>query len=118
MGNHTEDVHQRLRQGLESAVEYLDQSPSLIHSWLPLEVRARLDAMDRRMKHAAQLFGASWTQREVENWPPTEFERPDYEESVNTVRSALGDEIFDQLFEKGKGMTLKDALVFALEEII
>jgi predicted ATPase/class 3 adenylate cyclase len=116
MGNHSEDVRQRLRQALEAAAEYLNQSPSIIYLWLPLEAQARLHLLDGRMERAAQLFGASRTQREMDNWLLTEFERTDYDACTNAVRTALKDEIFNQLFEKGKSMTIKDALAFALHE--
>jgi len=35
---------------------------------------------------------------------------------VNTVRAALGEETFNQLFDKGKAMSLKDAVALALED--
>jgi tetratricopeptide (TPR) repeat protein len=115
MGNE-KDVRQRLGQALEASAEFLNQSPSLPSPWLLIEGQARLDVMDGHMGRAAQLFGASWTQRDVDASPLNEFERPDYEACINAIRAALGDRTFIELFEHGKAMTLKDAIAFALEE--
>jgi predicted ATPase/class 3 adenylate cyclase len=109
------DVRQRLGQALEASAEFLNQSPNLPSPWLLIEGQARLDVMDGHMGRAAQLFGASWTQRDVDASPLNEFERPDYEACINTIRAGMGDEIFNQLFEKGKAMTLKDAIALALD---
>ncbi len=110
------DVRQRLNQSLEASAEFLDQTPNIPSPWLVIEGQARLDVMDGRMQRAAYLFGASWTQREEDDWPLAEAERPDYEACINTIRAALGDEPFNKLFEKGKAMSLKDAVALALEE--
>jgi hypothetical protein len=110
------DARQRLRQALEASAEFLDQTPIIPTPWLLIEGQARLDVVDGHMGRAAQLFGASWTQREDDDWPLTEFERPDYEASVDAVCAALSDEKFAKLFEKGKAMSLKDAVALALKE--
>jgi hypothetical protein len=68
------------------------------------------------MPLAAQLLGAALDRREKENYPITEMNRPDYDGWINIVRTALGAEIFNQLFEKGQAMTVKEAIAFALEE--
>lgn len=115
MGNE-KDVRQRVRQSLEVAAEFIKQTPNLPVPWLLIEGQAHLDVLDGHMQRAAQLFGASWTQREDDDWPLTEFERPDYEACINAVRAALGDEAYRVNFEKGKVMSLKDAVAFALEE--
>jgi hypothetical protein len=81
-----------------------------------LEGKALLELEDKKMPRAAQLLGAALDRRDKENFPLNEIERPDYETWINTLRTALGDEIFNQLFENGKAMTLKDAIAFALEE--
>ncbi|MBI3163892.1 MAG: tetratricopeptide repeat protein [Chloroflexi bacterium] len=110
------DARQKMRRSLEAAAEFVAQTPHLFLPWMPLEGRARLDTLDGRMERAAQLFGAAWTQRGNDGRPLSEFERPDYETRVDAVRNALGDETFHQLFDKGKTMTLKDAIALALEE--
>ena len=114
--NNEKEARRRLKQGLETSVEYLNQTPNLIASWMLIEGQARLDVIDGHMQRAALLFGASWTQRDIDNWPLTGFERPDYEASVSIVRAALGEETFNQLFDKGKAMSLKDAVALALED--
>ena len=110
------DVKQRLRKGLEASLEYLEQSPNMPSPWLIIEGQARLDVTEGQMERAAQLFGASWVQRDVDDSPLTEFERPDYEACVNTIRAALGDDAYNKAFEKGKAMSLKDAVALALED--
>ena len=116
MGNE-KDVKQRLRQGLEASLEYLEQSPNIPSPWMLIEGQARLDVKDGRMQRAAQLFGVSWTQREVDDSPLTEFERPDYDACINAIRAAIGDDELERMFEKGKEMTLKEAVALALEEV-
>ena len=115
MGNE-KDVRQRLNQSLEAIAEFLDQTPNIPSPWLVIEGQARLDVMEGHMERAAYLFGASWTQREKDDWPLAEAELPDYEACINTIRAALGDEICAKFFEKGKAMSLKDAVALALEE--
>lgn len=110
------DVRQRLSQSLEASAEFVNQTPNLPLPWLLIEGQARLDVMDGHMGSAAQLFGASWTQRDMDDWPLTEFERPDYEACINAIRAAIDDETFTKLFEKGKAMSLKDAVALALDE--
>jgi tetratricopeptide (TPR) repeat protein len=115
MGNQ-KDVKQRLKQGLEASLEYLEQSPNMPSPWIIIEGQARLDVMEGHMQRAAQLFGTSWVQRDVDDSPLTEFERSDYEACIVTIRSVLGDDAYNKAFEKGKAMTLKGAIAYALEE--
>jgi hypothetical protein len=68
-----------------------------------------------RRGRAAQLFGAVWTARERDDYPVTEFERPDYEAAIANARSAIGDAAFDEAFAKGQAMTVEQILAFALE---
>jgi hypothetical protein len=94
----------------------LDQHPSinLPEAWLLFDGKARLELMNGRAVKAARLFGAAWTRREIENYPLTEFERPDYEAAIAEVRSAIGEASFDEAFAKGQTMTLEQAIEFAL----
>jgi predicted ATPase/class 3 adenylate cyclase len=110
------DAQRMLNQSFESALEYSHQTSEFSDSHFILEGKARLELMDGRAQRAAQLFGAAWTQREKDDYPPlTEFERPDYEAAIASARSALGDAAFDEAFAKGRAMTIEQILAFALE---
>jgi predicted ATPase/class 3 adenylate cyclase len=112
----TLDARGRLNQSLETVVGLLDQLSEIPEGWLVIEGKARLELIDGHMQRAAQLFGVSWALREKDGYPLSEMERPDYETCINTICSALGDAAYNKAFEKGKAMTLKDAIDFALEE--
>ncbi len=106
-----------LTSSLMSAIEILNENPEFeIIFWPQLEGQARLELMDGRADRAAQLFGASWTRREQETYPLTEFERPDYEAVIAEARPAIGDAAFDEAFAKGQAMTLEQAIAYALEK--
>jgi hypothetical protein len=105
-----------LLKGLQSAAGFLDQGADPWDPVIITEGIARLDLIDNHLERAAQLFGVSWSARLSDEFPLTEFERPDYEARINTIRARLGDETFNALFEKGKAMLLKDAIAFALEK--
>ena len=107
-----------LRQAFLSVYEYLDQNPwaNPPEIWFLFDGKARLELMDSRAEHAAQFFGIAWTRREKEDYPLTEFERPDYEACIAEIRTAIGDAAFEEAFAKGLGMTFAQALQFALED--
>jgi predicted ATPase/class 3 adenylate cyclase len=115
MGNKL-DAQRLLNHSLESAVEYAHQSSNFSDSHFILEGKARLELMDGRAERAAQLFGAAWAGREKDDYPLTEFERPDYEAAIAEARSAIGDAAFDDAFAKGQAMTIEQTIIFALEE--
>ena len=60
-----------------------------------------MELADGRAERAPELLGASWTQREKEDYPLSETERPDYEAVLNEARSALGESNFAAAFAKG-----------------
>jgi len=66
---------------------------------------------------AAQLFGTSWTRHHRENFPVTQAERPNHEAVTAATRSAIGSEVYNKAFEKGKAMTTQEALAFALDDL-
>jgi tetratricopeptide (TPR) repeat protein len=111
-----EQARYLINLGLQSVAGFLDQGTD---PWAYVQItegKARLELIDNRLERAAQLFGISWSARLWDEFPLTEFERPDYEARINTIRARLGDEVFNVQFEKGKAMPLKDAIAFALEE--
>jgi Tfp pilus assembly protein PilF len=114
--NQVEQARPLLSLGLQSVAGFLNQGTD---PWADVQItegKARLELIDNRLERAAQLFGISWSARLSDEFPLTEFERPDYEACINIIRARLGDEVFNVLFEKGKAMPLKDAIAFALEE--
>jgi predicted ATPase/class 3 adenylate cyclase len=115
LGNNA-DATKLLNASLESAAEFItqDQIPEYFGVAHILEGKARLESSDGRAERVAQLFGVSWTRREKEHYPLTEFERPDYEAVIAQARSAIGDIAFEAAFAKGQEMTLEEAVAFAL----
>ena len=114
--NQVEQARPLLNLGLQSVAGFLNQGTD---PWADIQItegKARLELIDNRLERAAHLFGVSWSARLSDEFPLTEFERPDYEARINTIRARLGDDVFNDLFEKGKAMPLKDAIAFALEE--
>lgn len=109
-------AQQILNQLLESTAKFLRQTSNITDAWLVIEGQARLELMDEREERAAQLFGAAWKQREKDDYPLTEFERPDYEAVIFATRSAIGDDAFDSAFAKGQVMTIEQIINFALDD--
>ena len=112
------NVQQMLDDSLAGAAEYLNQNSisKLSDSYFLFEGKARLELLNGRAERAAQLFGAAWTQREIDDYPLTEFERPDYGAAIASARSAIGDAAFDAAFAKGKAMKIEQVVQFALED--
>jgi predicted ATPase/class 3 adenylate cyclase len=106
-----------LAESLQAAAAYLENSPDPPNMAHILEGCARLELEAGSYERAAQLLGASWTQREFDDYPVTAAERPDYDLLVGAVQAAIGDQPYTQLFDRGKGMALKDAIHFAMEEL-
>jgi predicted ATPase/class 3 adenylate cyclase len=106
-----------LAESLQAAAAYLQYSPDPPNMAHILEGCARLEREAGSDERAAQLLGASWAQREFDDYPVTAAERPDYDLLVGAVQAAVGDETYSQLFDRGKGMVLKDAIHFAMEEL-
>jgi hypothetical protein len=93
------------------------RSANIDETWSLFEGQALLELMEGRMERAAQLLGVSWTQREKDDYPLTEYERPNYETNITETKAALGEAAFDQAFEKGRKMSVRQALEFALEKV-
>jgi len=112
------DVQQMLDDSLVGAAEYLNQNSisKLSDSYFLFEGKARLELLNGQAARAAQLFGIAWTQREEDDYPLTEFERPDYEAAIGEARFAISDAAFEETFAKGQAMSLLQAVEFALEK--
>jgi predicted ATPase/class 3 adenylate cyclase len=105
-----------LKQAFLSANEYLDQNPWATppEIWFLFDGKARLELMDGQAERAAQLFGIAWSRREQEDYPLTQFERPDYEARIAEIRSELGTATCEEAFARGQGMTVRQGIEFAL----
>ena len=109
-----------LPDAIAAALEYHLQTPNLNDGWMFLEAQARLELLDGHFEHAALFFGCSLKERVAGDaegeYPLTEFERPELEARIAEVRTAMEKTAFDAAFQKGQSLSLKDALMFAVEE--
>jgi len=64
---------------------------------------------------AARLFGAADSLREGIGTPLPPSQRPRYEVLVASVRSQLGQAVYDALWTEGRALTLQQAIEYALE---
>ena len=82
-----------------------------------LEVHATLLERLGEPEASASLWGARHTLGgEVGREADHPLELAEHDEAVARVRSALGDEVFERAWELGTGMTLDEAVAFALEQ--
>jgi predicted ATPase len=79
-----------------------------------LEGVAGLSAAQGQTNRAACLFGAVEALREAIHTPLSAFDRPEYERKVATVRAQLDDAAFAAASTAGRGMTLEQAIAYAL----
>jgi DNA-binding CsgD family transcriptional regulator len=83
------------------------------HMWLIavcLEGRAGLAAEEDQLAWAVQLWGAADTLRETIRVPIPLIERADYERSIATARTRLGEQDFTVAWEAGRAMTPEQAI--------
>jgi len=117
LSGNRKEAQSMLKATLVSAEEFIrTRCEKIDETWSLFEGQARLELMDGRAERAAQLLGVSWTQRESDDYPLTEFERPDYEVAVTKARQAIGDVSFDAAFAKGQKMSVLQAIEFALKD--
>src|SRR5205823_189201 len=85
----------------------------LNHMWLIaacLEGRAVIAAEEDQLAWAAQLWGAADALRETIRVPIPLIERADYERSIATARTRLGEQHFAAAWEAGRAMTPEQAI--------
>ena len=85
----------------------------LNHMWLIavcLEGRAGLAAEEGQLVWAVQLWGAADALRETIRVPIPLIERAEYERSITTARTRLGEQDFAVAWEAGRGMTPEQAI--------
>ncbi len=93
--------------------ESLEIAIELNHMWLIascLEGRAGMAAEEGQLTWAAQLWGAADALRETIRVPIPHIERTDYERSIATARTRLGEKDFAAAWEAGRAMTPEQAI--------
>jgi hypothetical protein len=75
---------------------------------------AQAVALEEKFEHAAVLWGAAEQLRTLLNMPLDPSREDVYTSLIPTTREQIGDELFDEAWKKGKGMTLNEAIEFAL----
>ena len=91
----------------------------LNHRWLIavcLEGRAGLAAEEDQLSWAAHLWGAADALRETIRVPIPLIERAEYERSITTARTRLGEQDFAIAWEAGRAMTPEQAIT--LQDIV
>jgi hypothetical protein len=68
------------------------------------------------MERAARLFGAAETLYPQIRFEMSAKERTEHNQAVAAARAALGKKAFDKAWAEGKGMTLEEAVAYALKE--
>jgi hypothetical protein len=107
-----------LAQGERTAARVLydesrEMAGELNHRWLIatcLEGRAALAVEEGQLPWAAQLWGAADALRESIRVPIPLSERADYERSLATARTRLGERDFAAAWEAGRAMTPEQAI--------
>ena len=80
-----------------------------------LECIAFLAITDEESQRAAKLFGAAEALREKAQAPMTDYERPEYDQSIDQLRATIVPEAeFNALWAEGRAMTMDQAIQFAL----
>ena len=67
-------------------------------------------------QRAAKIFGTAEAVREKIQARMTDYERVEYDQAVTHLRSMLTEAEFSDLWEKGRSMTMEQAIEFALDE--
>ncbi len=104
------DEEQARRLAVKS-IEIEKDAGSWIGQLLNLEVFAALAAAAGRPRRAARLYGCASVIRASagsQDWP-------DRNPDLSDLRRALGEDAFAEAWEQGRGMTLDEALHYALE---
>jgi tetratricopeptide (TPR) repeat protein len=82
-----------------------------------LECFAYIAIRRERFDYAAQLLGAAQIARERTNSPSTEQQEiSEKEQAVSELEMEIGEKELDRLLEKGRLMSLDEAVAFALEQ--
>ena len=100
-----------LTQGLELLQDVGDTSGTV----RALEALAHLAVEQDRWEHAVRLYGSAEALREAIGMPLAPVERQEREEKLSRVRAETVDEVLARLWSEGRGMTMEQAIAYALE---
>jgi DNA-binding CsgD family transcriptional regulator len=78
-----------------------------------LECLARLAAADSNQKYAARLLGAANAIRLRNEDARFPLHQADYNDAVNTIREALGQQEFDNAWAQGDALSTEEAIAYA-----
>ena len=81
-----------------------------------LEKLAGANSLQSRFQQAVIVFGAASALRATVGSVMDAVDRPDYERMISRLRIALGKEAFAAAWTEGQGMTLEQAIDYALTE--
>jgi len=90
----------------------------VVHAWtarLAVEQRSRWEDGPPGAHRAARLFGAAEALREALGAPVLWFQRQSYAQGVAALRAWLDDAACAAAWAEGRGMTLEQAIAYALE---
>jgi DNA-binding CsgD family transcriptional regulator len=79
-----------------------------------LDLLANLALARADARHAARLFGAAASLRELTGMPVQRAVRAGWERSIAATRATLGDVSFQRLWDEGRALSLDDAITYAL----
>lgn len=102
----------KLREGLRTSYEVKDRR-NMVRS---LEGFSRIARERAEFERAARLLAAADAVREAREIVRTPAEERDHELEQETARTNLGDEGFATAWDKGRTMSLDDAVAYALED--
>jgi hypothetical protein len=80
-----------------------------------LECFAFLAKAQEEVERAARLLGAAEILRETIGIPMSPIESPEYEREVNDLRANMEEATFAKTWAEGRGMTMEQAIRYALE---
>lgn len=79
---------------------------------------AEVAAKEKKMERAAVLWGAFEALRTKSGWSIPPHLRTRYDNDIADARQVLGEQAFAETWNRGHGMTLEEAIAYALEEPI
>jgi predicted ATPase/class 3 adenylate cyclase len=82
-----------------------------------LEGFAFFAIVEEEPQRAVKLLGAAGAIREKVQAPMTDFEQIEYAQFVERLRSMLPETEFNSLWEEGRGLTIEQAIQFALDAV-
>jgi tetratricopeptide (TPR) repeat protein len=81
-----------------------------------LEGRARAARDEGNFHRSVVLLGAAQSRRDPAGTPVPPYRRSEYDDDVQTLRIALGDDAYNVAWSEGRAMSADDAIEYALRE--